>query len=149
MLTASAVARYLILEFIRRKSPISHLKLQKLLYYAQGWHLGLYDKPLFNDRIEAWVHGPVLPSIFQEYRGYRWVNITGAEEPQVPKEIAAHLNEVADAYGDLTATQLERLSHTENPWKETRGDLDPSDRYSAEISHSLMREFFAAQEVNG
>ncbi len=148
MLTASEVARYFILEFARRKNPISHLKLQKLLYYAQGWHLGLYDKPLFNDRIEAWVHGPVLPGIFQEYRGYRWVNITKAEEPQVSQKIATHLNEVADAYEDLTATQLERLSHTEKPWKDTRGDLDPSDGCSREISHSVMHEYFAAQAVN-
>ncbi len=47
---------------------ITHLKLQKLLYYAQAWSLVLKGKSLFEEDFEAWAHGPVLPSIFEQYK---------------------------------------------------------------------------------
>ncbi|MDQ2798684.1 MAG: DUF4065 domain-containing protein, partial [Armatimonadota bacterium] len=49
---------------------ISNLKLQKLVYYAQGCHLGLYDAPLFPETIKAWVHGPVVPDLYHAYKQY-------------------------------------------------------------------------------
>ena len=50
--------------------PISPLKLQKLLYYCQGFNLGAYDQPLFKENIEAWEHGPVVVSVWRAYRKY-------------------------------------------------------------------------------
>ena len=49
---------------------ISNLKLQKLVYYAQGFHLALYDEPLFLEAIEAWTHGPVVPDLYRHYKKY-------------------------------------------------------------------------------
>ena len=46
---------------------ITNLKLQKLVYYSQAWFLGIYQKPLFSDKIEAWVHGPVVPALCRPY----------------------------------------------------------------------------------
>lgn len=62
------IADYIILYFQEHGEPLTNLKLQKLLYYAKGWYLALYDKPLFNDKIEAWVHGPVVPSIYHAFK---------------------------------------------------------------------------------
>ncbi|HUZ03805.1 MAG TPA: type II toxin-antitoxin system antitoxin SocA domain-containing protein, partial [Acidobacteriaceae bacterium] len=59
--SASDIAKYFIASFQKKNKAISNLKLQKLLYYAQAWHLALYGSPLFSDSIEAWVHGPVVP----------------------------------------------------------------------------------------
>jgi len=47
---------------------ISNLKLQKLLYYAQAWHLVNFDVPLFGDSIEAWDFGPVIPNVYRQYK---------------------------------------------------------------------------------
>ena len=49
---------------------ISNLKLQKLVYYAQGLHLACFDRPLFNEDIQAWAHGPVIPELYYKYREY-------------------------------------------------------------------------------
>jgi uncharacterized phage-associated protein len=49
---------------------MSNLKLQKLMYYAQGFSLVLFNKPLFPERIEAWIHGPVIPAVYHKYKGY-------------------------------------------------------------------------------
>ena len=47
---------------------MSHKKLQKLCYYAQAWYVTIKNKPLFEDDIEAWVHGPVVPSLYSQYK---------------------------------------------------------------------------------
>ncbi|MGK8328482.1 Panacea domain-containing protein, partial [Pseudomonas aeruginosa] len=49
---------------------VSNLKLQKLVYYAQGFHLAVYDEPLFTDSIEAWTHGPVVPNVYHHYKQF-------------------------------------------------------------------------------
>ena len=52
---------------------MSHKKLQKLCYYAVAWHYALYDSQLVeNDEFEAWIHGPVSPSLWHEYKDYVW-----------------------------------------------------------------------------
>lgn len=70
--TASIIAKHILGACKAKQDFITNLKLQKLLYYSQAWHLAIYDEPLFQDRIEAWVHGPVVPSVFREYRSFRW-----------------------------------------------------------------------------
>jgi uncharacterized phage-associated protein len=47
---------------------LSNLKLQKLVYYAQGFHLALTEKPLFDEAIEAWEHGPVVPGLYHKLK---------------------------------------------------------------------------------
>ena len=47
---------------------MSNLKLQKMLYYEQGFHLAYFDTPLFKDEIEAWMYGPVIPAVYEHFR---------------------------------------------------------------------------------
>ena len=50
------------------KESMTHKKLQKLCYYAQAWHCTLRNgEPLFMNPIEAWIHGPVIRSLYKEY----------------------------------------------------------------------------------
>ncbi len=143
MVKALAAAKYLIRKFAEDENPISHLKLQKILYYSQAWHLALFDKALFDDPIQAWVHGPVVPSVFQQYRGCRWSAITEASDPRVAAKAARHLDNVVSSYGHLSALQLERLSHSEEPWQRARQGLSLSDPSTAVISHESMRDYFS------
>ncbi len=46
---------------------VSNLKLQKLLYYSQGFHLALFNRPLFEEDILAWEHGPVVREVYRRY----------------------------------------------------------------------------------
>ena len=65
MASAHDVARYIV----RQLAPLSTIKLQKLVYYSQAWHLVWEDAPLFDERVEAWANGPVVPEIYREHRG--------------------------------------------------------------------------------
>ena len=62
--TARQITEWFLAWGEHNDAPLSNLKLQKLLYYAQGHYLGDHAKPLFEDEIEAWVHGPVVRSIY-------------------------------------------------------------------------------------
>jgi uncharacterized phage-associated protein len=100
---------------------ISNLKLQKLLYYMQGFHLVIFDTPLFEEEIEAWQYGPVVPEVYHKYKIY---GNTGL----VPEGHLISLNqkeerlfdEVFSVYGEYSAIGLMNLTHNEKPWLNTR-----------------------------
>jgi uncharacterized phage-associated protein len=135
----------LVAKFIIQESDfISNLKLQKLLYYVQGWYLGLKGIPLFPEEIQAWVHGPVVPSVFQEYRSFGWTLIEKPlERIELPMPQANHIRSVLHAYGKYGADDLRRFTHVESPWVDARKGLADNDRSNREITHQSMREFFA------
>jgi uncharacterized phage-associated protein len=143
--TARKVAEYMIAFSREVGDPLTNLKLQKLLYYAQGWYLALYDVPLFGERIEAWPHGPVVPPIYGVYKAWGWQPI-GEEISVTPDEytpqILGHMDEVMQVFGTLTAYQLERMTHREKPWLEARGDLPIDAPSNAVISPDTMKEYF-------
>lgn len=140
--TVDQVADTLIHLSRERNIDITNLKLQKLLYYAQAWNLVFTEKPLFNAAIEAWVHRPVVPNVFRRFKDYRWNTIDAQIAPLKDETLVAHLNEVLDTYGNLGATQLERLTHRELPWQEARKGY-PMDASSNEvIGHKSMLEFY-------
>lgn len=70
MATASRIAKYIIKEALKRKMPVTNLKLQKLLYFVQGAHLLMHDKKAFSDEIIAWQYGPVVKDVYYEYAIY-------------------------------------------------------------------------------
>ena len=141
--SANQVAQNIIGFSHEHGDPISNLKLQKLLYYAQAWYLALYDVPLFDDPIEAWVHGPVVPSVYGKYKGWSWRPIDiEPEEEEFDSQTRNHLDEVMDVYGGLSAYDLEKLTHQEDPWRNARGDLPPDAPSNNVISHQDMRDYY-------
>ena len=120
MLTAQDVAEF----FLSRSDVddgefITHLKLQKLCYYAQGFGLAIYDTPLFNEPIEAWEHGPVVPTLWHQYKGFGANGIPAPEMIDLSKyseEAVVLLEEVYDVYGQYSAWKLRTLTHSEKPW---------------------------------
>jgi uncharacterized phage-associated protein len=118
---------------------ISNLKLQKLCYYAQGFHLAIYGEPLFLENIEAWQHGPVIESLYHTYKEF------GSDAIPVPenfdlsifsKEVRELLDEVYKVYGQFSAWKLRSLTHEEAPWK------DAFERGATTITHESMRDYF-------
>jgi len=120
---------------------VSNLKLQKLVYYAQGFHLAVFDAPLFGEKVEAWMHGPVVPDVYHTYREY------GSGSIPVPTDFDPSvfsvdqidlLNEVQQIYGQYSAWRLREMTHEEAPWK----DSYKPDTLNLEIPQGAMREFF-------
>ncbi len=123
---------------------ISALKLQKLVYHAQAWSLVLRDRPLFQQNIEAWPHGPVVYDVWNAYREYK---NTAIPEPEVCEfeftdDELEVLEEVWNAYGELSARQLEHLTHSEQPWVEARKRLDPGEKSQEVILHETMKSYY-------
>lgn len=119
---------------------LSNLKLQKLCYYAQGFHLALFGKSLFDDRIEAWQHGPVVPELYHAYK----TNGSGAiPMPQgfdiiaIDEQVRGLLDEVYNTYGQFSAWKLRNMTHDEAPWVQAFGR-----GAGAEITTSSMQDFF-------
>lgn len=107
--------------FVQR--GVSPLKLQKLLYYAQVWYFVKSGGKLFLDDIKAWVYGPVVPEIWQEFKYMRRTDtIPQNRLPyiELPDDISYHLNEVWISYGHLSGSQLVDLTHNEDPWRLSR-----------------------------
>lgn len=98
---------------------ISNLKLQKLLYYSQGYYIGLngVSKPLFDDTIYAWKHGPVAQTVYDYYKDHK---CEALPEEECPKEILekdiAFLDEIYRSYGRFSAWVLRDMTHREDPW---------------------------------
>jgi uncharacterized phage-associated protein len=121
------VANY-ILEISREESEdgeyelISHMKLQKLIYFCQGYFLAFYAKPLFPEPIEAWPHGPVCPKLYHLLKGYGSLPITASIDPEriMLNDDQKHLiGMVYDSYGQYSASHLRKITHKEGPWKDT------------------------------
>ena len=149
--TANAVADHILCKTRETGDIITNLKLQKLLYYAQAWYLAFYDEPLFDEPIEAWVHGPAQPKVYRRFKKFEWRPIT--EEVACPtftgRKVQSLIGEVLRVYGDKTASQLEVLTHSEAPWREARGGIPDYENSSRVITHESMRDFYRSKLPSG
>ncbi len=134
-----------IAKWFLSKEAMTHKKLQKLCYYAQVWHLALLEgKKLFDDDIEAWVHGPVIPELYREYSHYGWTKIPQKEfneELLAPEDLDV-LYSVYETYKELSGDELEILTHNEAPWQNARGNLAPYEPCKNNISLEDMRSYY-------
>ena len=137
MVSTDIVAKYLLHLSDPEDGNITNLKLQELCYYAQGYHLAVEGEPLFEETIEAWDHGPVVPELYREYRRYGSGPIdfpASLDLGEFTAEQLTILDEVWENYGQYTGWKLRDMTHDERPWKETPN--------LSTISHDLMREYF-------
>ena len=137
------IANFFILHVRKDGGNLMHLKLQKLLYFAQAWHLVFYEESLFEDKIEAWIDGPTIAHIHKMFKKYRWCAIIEeVKQPNLSEKTVKHLKNVFDYYGKFTDYQLEKIIHNAEPWKKARGNtLDaPS---SNSISEDSMKHFYS------
>lgn len=143
MLTAETVARY----FLARGSAaedadfITNMKLQKLVYYAQAVHLAAYGTPLFNDRIDALTYGPVVKSLYQQYKQYERNPIPPPDDFDVSaygESDRRLLDAVYEAYGQFAAWRLSDMTHCEAPWIR-------ASKFGAEITQDSMKDYFGTK----
>jgi uncharacterized phage-associated protein len=128
---------------------ITPLKLQKLLYYSQAWSLVFRKKRLFREELEAWVHGPVVPDVYQVFKHYGFSELSNPSSIKLLEsdEIRV-INEVLETYGVKSAKFLENLSHSEYPWIKARENLHSSQNSRRKISLKNMMSYYS-QFVEG
>lgn len=140
MASVHDVAAYIL----GKSGPMTAMKLQKLTYYAQGWHLVFDGHPLYESRIEAWANGPVIKDLYRSHRGRYSLSpgdIPGSGDALECSEIET-IDAVLRAYAHLDATQLSVLTHAEDPWITAREGLREGERGGVEISTTSMLEYF-------
>ena len=120
---------------------ISNLKLQKMLYYMQGFHLAFFGTPLFEEEIKAWQYGPVVPSVYEEYKRYESKAIDLPEGPviELTEDEEAVFDNVYDEYNQFSAVALMKMTHEESPWRSTE--------ISQVIDKEKIKQFFKTQIV--
>jgi len=124
------------------ESDMTNMKLNKLLYYAQGTHLARTGQPLFCDAIKAWTHGPVVAAVYQQYKGFGQAPIqpqqSSADLSFSPEEADTILDVIRE-YGKYTASYLRNKTHAPGtPWAET-----PSGQV---ISRNRILQYFSQRE---
>lgn len=125
-----SIANYFLELASSKDESITPMKLQKLVYYAQGWYAGYTSKPLINETIEAWQYGPVVSSLYHEFKqfgssvirskatDFDSENLSFCVVPS-PKEepIRKFLANVWGSYGQYTGIKLSEMTHAEgSPW---------------------------------
>jgi uncharacterized phage-associated protein len=142
-ISQNEIANFLLAECRERGENLTNLKLQKLLYYADAWNLALYDRELFTEEFQAWVHGPVLVSQYHRFKQYKWQPITeDVAKPELPEALAKHLSEIVDVFGSENAVALELMTHRERPWIEARGDTPETEPSNVRISKVTTRDYY-------
>lgn len=136
---------YDVANWFLSKDSIQPKKLQKLCYYYEAWHNALYDDSGIDDtQFQAWVHGPVSPELYREYKRFGWnpipkktdiINSLGEKQLEL-------LESVWLTYGDLSGNELEALTHDEMPWKIARGSCSSTEKCTNVISPESMATFY-------
>jgi uncharacterized phage-associated protein len=130
---------------INQGETISNLKLQKMLYYLQGFFIAVFDKKLFEESIEAWQYGPVVREAYFHYKDFGQTAIVLNDDIEIiellPQENEL-FEEVMQEYGQFSAIKLMNMTHEELPWKKTFNE-NPQ----GEISFELLKEYFKTQII--
>ncbi len=146
MAEAVDIARYLIKLAAAEPEPeyLSHMRLQKLLYYVQGWSLAATSQPAFDSAIEAWAHGPVVRRVYPLFADYgdRPIPFHESSAHDLRKQIKNLVASVWEGYKQYSAFALRQKTHSEKPWQDARGDLSPDESSDAEITIGSMQKFF-------
>lgn len=149
MATVFDVAKYIL----QQRGPMTTMKLQKLVYYCQAWSLVWDEEPLFEEKILAWVNGPVVRELYEKHRGKLnlapdWEGLRDADAEELTGSEKETIDKVLEFYGDKTAQWLSDLTHKERPWREARRGMADTEYSEAEISTASMHEYYSGLPDN-
>lgn len=122
--------------------PMSAMKLQKLVYYSQAWHLVWEERPLFDAPIQAWANGPVVYALYDQHRGRFSLDAWDGDGGRLSEAERSTVDAVLQGYGNLTAHQLSEMTHREAPWQIAREGLPEGSRSTSIISVASMHEYY-------
>ena len=156
------IARYIINYSNEKEYSISNLKLQKLLYFVQAYFLAFTQshEPCFNERIEAWDFGPVVPSVYREFKQFgsstippvksylecSTDNIWSVQKKLFSDDVIDQKNreiigEIVDKFASYSAGELVDLTHNQKPWKSAYQPF-----LNREITKKSIKEYFGGNE---
>ena len=141
MPTARDIAQYIL----EKRGKTATIQLQKLVYYCQAWHLVWEDTPLFDDHVEAWANGPVIPNLFSAHKGHFSIDASFSigDSSSLAQNEKESIDAVIAEYGKESSQHLVELTHLEDPWKEARRNCRPGERCNNVISLAAMADYYS------
>lgn len=154
------IANALLWKAKREGASLTHMKLQKLVFFVHAWGLALKNRPVASEGFEAWNYGPVVNSLYHELKNFGSKPVTsylvevdpasGATSARVPSQKDSEfwdlIDQVWDRYGHMSAAQLSTLSHEPGgPWARTRALMEEDGAVFDEIPDESIRNFYAAK----
>lgn len=113
MYNAIDLAKYIVTRCANADNPISNLQLQKILYYVQMEFLNK-NRQAFNDAIEAWQFGPVVPNVYYYFCGYGAMPITNTYDVEIDPADEAIINPIVDEKSKLNPWDMVAETHKAN-----------------------------------
>ena len=141
MYNVHVIARYVIHRCAQNERQISQLKLQKILYFIQAEFLVGTGRAGFDDEIEAWTYGPVVPSVYSHYMIFGSTNIPDQEDDgfeSISIQDKERLDAIIDAAAKYSSSSLIEITHRQSPWKNAYRRKDKV------IKQSEIKEYFAS-----
>ncbi|KFI40410.1 phage-associated protein [Bifidobacterium actinocoloniiforme DSM 22766] len=149
MAKAKDVARYILEQRDAQGHMTTTFALQKLLYYCQSWMLVAKDRELFDEPIEAWEHGPVVPEVFTYCKGHKYLfprEIPDGDADGLALEERSLVDRVMESYRDVEdgdlGDRLEEMSHAEDPWSDARKSGEKV------ITRESMLDYYSALQAD-
>lgn len=153
MIKDNEINSSIIADFFLTKSELTPKKIQKLVYYAYSWFIALnnqnanqIDNVLFNEVPEAWIHGPVFPTLYVRFKDYNWNEVPKNEENIIFEndDLMSFLNDIWAKFGIYSADELEYMTHQETPWLNARKNTVFDERSNQKISLKDIFNYYNA-----
>lgn len=145
MYRASLIAKYVITREADDGRSVSNLRLQKLLYFIQASFIQQKKEPCFFEEFYAWDYGPVIPTVYREYKVYGSASIPpqrfGDSALKIKTEDKRIINETLDICKDYSTNQLVSITHKQDPWKKAFARFPGS-----LISNDSIQDFFGGTQ---
>ncbi|MES5843736.1 MULTISPECIES: type II toxin-antitoxin system antitoxin SocA domain-containing protein [unclassified Bacillus cereus group] len=123
---------------------ITHLKLQKLVYYTEAIYMKINQEPLFTEDFQAWVHGPVCPDLYYSYNKFGSSSIPQIDKkPNIDEKYTRILDIVWLLFGDKDGKYLENKTHQESPWIDPRKGFGDNERANTIIEKQDMLKYYS------
>jgi uncharacterized phage-associated protein len=134
------IANYFINKGIEEDQQVTPMQVLKLVYISYGWYIGLSGNLLFEEKVEAWTYGPVVPSVYYRFKAYgrNTIDKPSEEGGRIDdEETAKFLDKIWSKYSSLSGLQLSELTHRDDtPWKKA------INRNSKYIDPNQVREHY-------
>ena len=140
-----------VAEYVLEKvGYVSTMKLQKLVFYSNALSLVQDNKPLFSEPFQAWVNGPVCPSLFQAHKGDFIIGPHALKHPCSASRLGnsgrALIDKTIQVLGDYSGQELSDFTHAEKPWLDARSGCSESERSNAPITNTAVRSYYSSSD---
>lgn len=126
--------------FYDKNNKLTSKQIQKLTYYAYAWYMIKYkNQKLFEEKPQAWIHGPVFASLFASTKSGKFFSY---EDYSFDKPTTEFLNIIYKIYGKFTGNQLEKMTHIEDPWINARKGLEPDEPSQEELRDEDIIKYY-------